>query len=104
MEVYENQDYSNPIDCGVSPDVTNFNALLQWKQNVTDEIAYSNGQNSSVYQNYENGVQRLYIKAPNASDSGVYTCQYSSTGGFMLSKSFTLIVRKGKNAIHVTVN
>ena len=101
VTVDENQDYSNPIDCGVSPDVTNFNALLQWKHNTTNDIPSSSLQNVGVYQVYENGVQRLYIKSASASDSGVYTCQYSTTDGSIVAKSFTLNVIVGKTYIHV---
>ena len=96
VTVDENQDYSNPIDCGVSPDVTNFNALLQWKHNMTIDVPSSSAQ--SVYQVYKNGVQCLYIKSASASDSGVYTCQYTTTNGFIVSKSFTLNVHVGKTA------
>ena len=99
VTVDENQDYSNPIDCGVSPDVTNFNALLQWKHNTTNDVPSSSVQTTGVYQVYENDVQRLYIKSANASDSGVYTCQYTTTDGPIVSKSFTLNV--GKTYIHV---
>ena len=91
--VDENQDYSNPIDCGVSLHVTNFNALLQWKHNTTNDIASSSGQNAGVYQVYENGVQRLYIKLASVFDNGLYTCQYTAANGSIVSKSFTLIVR-----------
>ena len=105
VAIGENQDYSNPIDCGVSPDVTNFNALLQWKHNATNEIALSSIQKTSgVYQVYENGVQRLYINSANSSHSGVYTCQYSSTDGFIVSKSFALTVYEGETAMHVTAS
>ena len=101
VAVDENQDYSNPIDCGVSPDVTNFNALLQWKHNTTNDVpASSSVQNAGVYQVYENGVQRLYIKSASVFDSEVYTCQYTRTDGFIVSKSFTLNVRVGKTATH----
>ncbi|XP_062509144.1 uncharacterized protein LOC134185379 [Corticium candelabrum] len=92
VTVDENQDYSNPIDCGVSPDVTNFNALLQWKHNTNNDVPSSSLQNAGVYQVYENGVQRLYIKSTSASDSGVYTCQYTTIDGSIVSKSFTLNV------------
>ena len=61
VAVDENQDYSNPIDCGVSPDVTNFNALLQWKHNTINDVPSSRVQNTCLYQVYKNGVQRLYI-------------------------------------------
>ena len=101
VTVDENQDYSNSIDCGVSPDVTNFNALLQWKHNTTNDIPSSSLQNVGVYQVYENGVQRLYIKSASASDSGVYTCQYTTTDGSIVVKSFTLNVIVGKTCIHV---
>ena len=103
VTVDDNQDYSNPIDCGVSPDVTNFNALLQWKHNTTNHVPSSSVQNTGVYQMYENGVQRLYIKSASASDSGVYTCQYTATDGSIVSKSFTLNVIVGKTCIHVII-
>ena len=90
VTVDENQGYSNPIDCGVSPDVTNFNALLQWKHNTTNDVPSSSVQNTGVYQMYENGVQRLYIKSASASDIGVYTCQSTATTGSIVAKSFTL--------------
>ena len=99
VTVDENQDYSNPIDCGVSPDVTNFNALLQWKHNTNNDVPSSSLQNAGVYQVYENGVQRLYIKSTSASDSGVYTCQYTTIDGSIVSKSFTLNVIVGKTCI-----
>ena len=92
VAVDENQDYSNSIDCGISPDVTNFNALLQWKHNTTNDVASSSVQNSGVYQVYENGVQRLYIKSASVSFNGLYTCQYTATNGSIVSKSFTLNV------------
>ena len=98
VAVNKNQDYPNPIDCGVSPDVTNFNALLQWKHNTTNDVPSSSVQNAGVYQVYENGVQRLYIKSASGSDSGVYTCQYTTTLGSIMSKSFTLNVGVGKTA------
>ena len=98
LAVVKNQDYSNPIDCGVSPDETNFNALLQWKHNTTNDVPSSSVQNAGVYQVYENGVQRLYIKSAGAFDSGVYTCQYTATDGSIVSKSFTLNVSVGKTA------
>ena len=101
VAVDDNKDYSNPIDCGVSPDVTNFNALLQWKHNATSDVPSSSAQNAGVYQMYENGVQRLYIKSASASDSGVYTCQYTATNGSIVSKSFTLNI-VGKTCIHFT--
>ena len=101
VAVDENQDYSNSIDCGVSPDVTNFNALLQWKHNTTNDLPSSSVQTTGVYQVYETGVQRLYIKSASASDSGVYTCQYTTTNGSIVSKSFTLNVIVGKTCIHV---
>ena len=97
--VDDNQNYSNPIDCGVSPDVTNFNALLQWKHNTTKDVPSSSLQTTGVYQMYENSVQRLYIKSISASDSGVYTCQYTATNGSIVSKSFTLNI-VGKTCIH----
>ena len=91
VAVDENQGYSNPIDCGVSPDVTNFNnARLQWKHNMTIVVPSSSAQN--VYQVYENGVQRLYIKSASVSSNGLYTCQYTATDGSIVSKSFTLNV------------
>ena len=90
VEVNENQDYSNPIDCGVSPDVTNFNALLQWKHNLTIDVPPPSAQ--SVYQMYENGVQRLCIKSASVSSNGLYTCQYTATDGSIVSKSFTMNV------------
>ena len=96
VAVDENQDYSNPIGCGVSPDVTNFNALLQWKHNTTNDVPSSSVQTTGVYQMYENGVQRLYIKSVSASDSGVYTCQYATTNGSIVSRSLTLNVTVGK--------
>ena len=92
VAVDENQDYSNPIDCGVSPDVTNFNALLQWKHNTINDVPSSSVQNTGVYQMYENGVQQLYIKSANVSSNGVYTCQYTATNGSIVSKSFTVNV------------
>ena len=92
VAVDENQNYSNPIDCGVSPDVTNFNALMQWKHNTTNDVPSLSVQIAGVYQVYENGVQKLYIKSASVSDSGVYTCQYSATNGSIVSKSFTLNV------------
>ena len=92
VAVDENQDYSNPIDCGVSPDVTNFNALLQWKHNTTNDVPSSSVQTTGVYQMYENGVQRLYIKSASVSSNGLYTCQYTATDGSIVSKSFTLNV------------
>ena len=98
VAVDENQDYSNPIDCGVSPDVTNFTALLQWKHNTTNDVPSSSVQTTGVYQVYENGVQRLYIKSASTSDSGVYSCQYTATDGSIVSKSFTLNVTVGKTA------
>ena len=98
VAVDENQVYSNPIDCGVSPDVTNFNSLLQWKHNTTNDVPSSSVQNAGVYQMYENGVQQLYIKSASAFNSGVYTCQYTATDGSIVSKSFTLNVRVGKTA------
>ena len=97
VAVDENQAYSNPIDCGVSPDVTNFNALLQWKDNTANDVPSSSVQNAGVYQMYENGVQRLYIKSASVSDSGVYTCQSTATTGSIVLKSFTLNV----NGIHL---
>ena len=97
VAVDENQDYSNPIDCGVSPNVTNYNALLQWKHNTTNDVPSSNGQTTGLYQVYENGVQQLYIKSASSSDGGVYTCQYTATDGSIVSKSFTLNV-VGKTA------
>ena len=90
VAVDENQDYSNPIDCGVSPDETNFNALLQWKHNMTIDVPPPSAQ--SVYQVYENGVQRLYIKSASVSFKGLYTCQYTAANGSAVSKSFTLNV------------
>ena len=87
VAVDENQDYSNPIDCGVSPDVTNFNALLQWKHNMTIDVPPSIAQIV-----YENGVSKLYIKSASASSNGLYTCQYTATDDSIVSKSFTLIV------------
>ena len=98
VTVDDNQNYSNPIDCGVSPDVTNFNALLQWKHSTANDVPSSSVQNAGVYQMYENGVQRLYIKSASASDRGVYTCQYTTTDGSIVSKSFTLNVIVGKTA------
>ena len=98
VAINKNQDYSNPIDCGVSPDVTNFNALLQWKHNTTNDVPSSSVQNAGVYQVYENGVQRLYIKSAGAFDSGVYTCQSTATHGSIVSKSFILNVGVGKIA------
>ena len=92
VAVDEQQDYLNPIDCGVSPDVTNFNALLQWTHNVTNDIPSSIVQNAGVYQVYENGVQRLYIKSAGVSFNGLYSCQYAATDGSIVSKSFTLNV------------
>ena len=103
VAVDDNQDYSNPIDCGVSPDVTNFNALLQWKHNTTNNVPSSSVQTAGVYQVYENGVQRLYIKSASTSDIGVYTCQYTATDGSIVSKSFTLNVIVGKTCIHVII-
>ena len=96
VAVDENQDYSNPIDCGVSPDVTNINARLQWKHNMTIDVPSSSAQ--SVYQVYENGVQKLYIKSASVSSNGLYTCQYTATDGSIVSKSFTLNIRVGKTA------
>ena len=101
VTVDDDQHYSNPVDCGVSPDVTNFNALLQWKHNTINDVPPSSLQNAGVYQVYENGVQRLYIKSASASDRGVYTCQYTTTNGSLVSKSFTLNVTVGKTCIHV---
>ena len=98
VAVDKNQDYSNPIDCGVSPDVTNFSALLQWKHNTTNVVPSSSVQNAGVYQVYENGVQRLYIKSASGSDSGVYACQYTATNSSIVSKSFALNVGVGKTA------
>ena len=92
MAVDENQDYSNSIDCGVSPDVTNFNALLQWKHNTTIDVPSSSVQNAGVYQLYENGVQKLYIKSATVSSNGLYTCQYTAINGSIVSKSFTVNV------------
>ena len=92
VAVDDNQDYSNPIDCGVSPDVTNFNALLQWKHNTTNDVPSSSAQNAGVYQVYENDVQRLYIKSASVSSNGLYTCQYTAITGSIVSKSFTLNV------------
>ena len=103
VTVDENQDYSNPIDCGVSPDVTNFNALLQWKHNTTIDVLFSSVQTTGVYQVYENGVQRLYIESASVSDIGVYTCLYTTTDGSIVSKSFTLNVVVGKTCIHVII-
>ena len=103
VAVDENQDYSNPIDCGVSPDVTNFNALLQWKHNTTNDVPSSTVQNTGVYQVHENGFRRLYINSASASDSGVYTCQYNTTNGSIGSKSFTLNVIVGETAFHVII-
>ena len=48
-------------------------------------------------------MQRLYIKSVSASDSGVYTCQYTATNGSIVSKSFTLNVIVGKTCIHVVI-
>ena len=90
VAVDENQDYSNPIDCGVSPGVTNFNSLLQWKHNTTSAVPSSSIQTTGVYQMYENGFQRLYIKSASASDSGAYTCQSTVTNSSIVAKSFTL--------------
>ena len=92
VAVDENQDYSNPIDCGVSPDVTNFNARLQWTHNVTIDVPSSSAQTAGVYQVYENGAQRLYIKSVSVSSNGLYTCQYTAPDGSIVSKSFTLNV------------
>ena len=104
VAVDENQDYSNPIDCGVSPDVTNFNALLQWKHNTTHDVPSSSVQNAGVYQVYENGVQRLYIKSASASDRGVYSCQYTATDGSIVSKSFTLNVTGVSKTAYIVVS
>ena len=91
VAVNENQDYSNPIDCGVSPDGTNFsNARLQWMHNMTIDVPSSSAE--SVYQMYENGVQKLYIKLASVSSNGLYTCKYNATDGSIVSKSFTLKV------------
>ena len=90
VAVDENQDYSNPIDCGFSPDVTNFNARFQWMHNMTIDVPSSSAQ--SVYQVYENGVRKLYIKLASVSSNGLYTCQYNAPDGSIVSKSFTLNV------------
>ena len=95
MEVDEGQDYSNPIDCGIRPDVTNFNTILQWKHNGTTDVPLSE-QSAGVYQVYENNIQRLYIKSPSVSANGLYTCQYTATDGITVSKSFLMIVKVGK--------
>ena len=92
VAVDENQDYSNSIVCGVSPDVTSFNTLLEWKHNTTIDVPSSSVQNAGVYQLYENGVQKLYIKSASVSSNGLYTCQYTATNGSIVSKSFTVNV------------
>ena len=87
MVVDDNQTYPNPIDCGVTPDVTNLNALLQWKHDSINDIPSSSGQNADVYQVYENSVQRLYIKSAIAISDDLYSCPYTANDMALLCQS-----------------
>ena len=91
VEVNENAGLSNPIECGVKPDVTNFNALLQWKHNTTNVVPLG-VRSGGVYQVYENNMQRLYVKSAGSSANGLYSCEYVANNGSSLSQSFTLDV------------
>ena len=91
----EGQGLPDPIECGVSPDHTNLNALLNltWKHNNnTDIVTYSNGTKPSIYQVYERNRQRLYIRSSKTVDYGRYSCHYTWINGSAASKFFTLNV------------
>lgn len=96
--VNEGHGLPNPIDCSVRPNVTNFNAVLQWKHNMTiDVLSYASKQPSGIYQVYENNQRRLYVTSADGPAHGLYSCQYTANGA-IVSESFRLNVN-GKASV-----
>ena len=82
-----------PVLCGVNPDPTNFNSLLniQWKYGNNGNVIPLSSSNSDVTQSKMENLTSLHIrKAP--SDGQLYSCHFNWIDNTTKSLAFTLLI------------